>query len=362
MHKHFADWYNAVSLHRDAKTLDLRWQAVDELASELKVQDVPSVVRVFFGLGGADSYLERIRRAARGKDTTFVSEGDRNELTVLAGGVIAEAVADSSNQADAASLAVFCVDAQGLRQTSRLQGPVDEALLYLSNESVRVRAVIEDPVTDLNMASLGKLLASRGGVQVSDVNSVWNGIDVILKGVLAEHTKHTESINSSLQQALSQQREQSDILWWLFSEHSLDGNKAFSDLTIPEACFWGAKDLASLTQFLPGPFAVPAFLHKMLREVKKKVPGKVEVAESIDSCDLEWKKKWIGQLSVQALPDLCPMLFGITKSVEVGGGTAWTAAFENATGLAAQGELAPARLALQIYNELLLLRALQVSA
>lgn len=362
MHKHFADWYNAVSLRPDAKTLDSRWEAVTALTDELKVQDVPSVVRVFFGLDGADAYLERIRTTVRGKDATFVTEGDRNELTVLAGGVIAETVGEASNQADAASIAVFCVDAQGLRQTSRLQGVVDEALRYLADESVRIRAASQSPVTDLNVASLGKLLASRGGVAVSDANSVWNGIDVVLKQVLVEHTKHTDSINSSLQQALSRQREQADILWWLFSEHSLDGSKAFDALTVAEACFWGAKDLAELTQFLPGPFAAPAFLHKMLRQVKKKVPGKVGLAESIDSCDLEWKKIWTGKLSVQEVPDLCPMLFGITKSVEVGGGKEWTAAFENATKLSAQGELSPARLALQIYSELLLVRALKVTA
>jgi hypothetical protein len=362
MHKHFADWYSAVSLRLDAKTLESRWAAVEVLAGELKVPEVPSVVRVFFGLRGADPFLERIRTVVRDKDTTFVTEGDRNELTVLAGGVIAESVAHSSNEADAIALGVSCVGAQGLRQASRLQGVVDETLRYLADESVRTRAVSKNPVTDLNVASLTKLLSSRGGVAVSDVNSVWNGLDALLKEVLIEHTKHTESINTSLQKALNQQRERSDILWWLFSEHSLDGSKAFTDLTIPESCFWGARDLAALTQFLPGPFAAPAFLHKMLRLVKEKVPANVRLAESIDACDFEWKKKWVGELTVQELPDLCPMLFGIAKSVEVGGSTAWTAAFENATGLVVQGKLAPVHLALQIYSELLLLRALKAGA
>lgn len=360
MHKNFADWYNAVSLRPDAQTLEVRWAAVEVLAGELKVPEVPSVVRVFFGLPGVDSFLERIRTAARDKDKTFVMEGDRNELTVLAGAVIAESVADSSNEADAIALAVSSVGAQGLRQAPRLQGVVDETLRYLADESVRIRAVNKNPASDLNVASLTQLLSSRGGVAVSDVNSVWNGLDALLKEFLAEHTKHTESINISLKKALNQQREQSDILWWLFSEHTLDGSKAFSDLTIPESCFWGARDLAGLTHFLPGPFAAPAFLHKMLRLVKEKVSSSVNLTESIDACDFEWRRKWLPELPVQELPELCPMLFGIAKSVEVGGSTAWTAAFENATGLVAQGKLAPVHLALQIYNELLLLRALKV--
>ena len=143
------------------------------------------------------------------------------------------------------------------------------------------------------------------------------------------------------------------------SEHKRETEqRTFADLTIPEACFWGARDLATLTYFLPGPFAAPAFLHKMLRLVKDRVPANVKISEAVDACDLEWKQKWLPTLTVQQLPEFCPMLFAIAKSVEVGGGTAWTAAYEHATGLVAHGKLAPVHLALQVYNEGLLLRAL----
>jgi hypothetical protein len=359
MHKDFANWYNAVSLLPDARTLELRWEAVEVLANELKVAEVPNVVRVFFALSGADGFLEVIRNATQKRDTTFITDGDRNELSVLAGGVIAHSVSKSSNVANAIALAVSCAGAQGLRQAPRLQGVVDEAMRYLTEESVRARAVSENPVVDLNVAELTKLLASRGGVAVSDANSVWSGVEVVLKEFLAEHTKHTKSINSSLETTRKRQREESDILWWLFSDHTLDGSKAFSDLSVPKACVWGARDLAALTLFMPGPFANPAFLHRMLRLVKARVPSGVSISESVDACDLEWKQKLLSALPVQQLADLCPVLFAIAKSVEVGGGTAWTAAFEHSTGLAAQGKLAPVHLAVQVYNETLLLRALE---
>jgi hypothetical protein len=96
----------------------------------------------------------------------------------------------------------------------------------------------------------------------------------------------------------------------------------------------------------------------MLGLVKKKPPASVGIAEAVDSCDLEWRRNWISSLSVQDLPDLCPMLFALSKSVEVGGGEGWTAAFEHATGLSIDGKLAPVRVALQIYQEALLVRAL----
>jgi len=367
MHEHFPNWYNAVSLRRDAetlqldaKTLQLRWDAVEELAQQLKVADAPGLVRVFFCLAGADQFLDQIRKVAREKDQTFVTDGDRNELTVLAGAAIAQIVAEPSAQADAVALSVSCVGAQGLRQAPRLQGVVDETARYLAEESVRIRTIGKGAVADVNTAALTKLIASRGGVAVSDVNSVWNGVDVVLKEFLSEHTKHTHSVNQVLDKAMARQREESDILWWLFSEHTLDGTKAFTKLSIPEACFWGARDLASLTHFLPGPFASPAFLHRMLKLVEDPIPSSVKLSEAVDACDLAWRQKWVATLSIQQLAEFCPMLFAISKSVEVGGGTTWTAAFEHATGLKVKGKLAPVHLAMQIYNEGLLLRALAV--
>ena len=106
MHHNFADWYNSVSLRPDGQTLEKRWEAVEALASQMKVAAVPSVVRVFFSLSDPNEYLEEIRKVAKGKDPTFVTDADRNELTVLAGGVIAHRLRQSSNLANAIALAV----------------------------------------------------------------------------------------------------------------------------------------------------------------------------------------------------------------------------------------------------------------
>ena len=204
MHKNFADWYNAVSLRPDAQTLERRWEAVEALASQLKIAEVPSVIRVFFALSGSDHFLEEIRKVAKEKDTTFVIDGDRNELTVLAGGVIAQRVSQSSNLAGARCIGrLSCVGAQGLRQAPRLQGVVDETMRYLADESVRTRTIDKGPVADINTAALTKLIASKGGIPVSDVNSAWNGVEVTLKEFLSEHTKHTQSISLRVGQSVN---------------------------------------------------------------------------------------------------------------------------------------------------------------
>jgi hypothetical protein len=359
VHKNFTEWYNTISLRPTAETLEARWKAVEAVAAGQKVKKIPDLARVFFKLPGGNMAADELRNAARKEDTTYLAENDQNELSVLAGGVIAELVGKSSSQADVAALTVSCIEAQGLRQAPRLEGVVDECMQYLANESVRVRAVGGDSVKDMNVASLTKRITERGGVAVSDVNSVWNGMDAVLKDFLSQHTAHTTSIESAVSQTSNRLAEQMDILWWLLGEHTLDGKKAFSGLGIPEACYWGAKDLAKLTRFMPGPFAAPAFLHRMLRLVKDRLPAQVRISDAVDECEKEWKEQWLPELGgQQQIPDASPMLFAIAKSVEVGGGSGWTAAFDHATGLSASAKLAPAQLALQVYNEVSLLRAL----
>jgi hypothetical protein len=358
VHIKFADWYNEISLRPTAETLEARWKAIEAVSAGVKVKKIPEVLRVFFNLPGGAAAAEEIRAAAK-EDKTYLAENDQKELTVLAGGVIAVVVSKSSTQADATALGVSCIEAQGLRKVTRLQGVVDECMAYLAEESVRVRAVDNNPVKDMNVAALTKRITERGGVAVGDVNSVWSGMDVVLKDLLGQHTAHTNSISIAVNQAVQRLSEQTNILWWLFGEHTRDGTKTFQDLSVPEACYWGARDLAALTEFMPGPFAAPAFLNRMLRLLKDKVPTHVRISDGVNDCKKEWKEGWVSDLApVQQLPDLCPMLFGIAKSVEVGGGEGWTAAFEHATGLAANGKVAPALLAVQIYSELLLLRAL----
>jgi hypothetical protein len=246
-----------------------------------------------------------------------------------------------------------------MRRAQRLQGVVDETSKYLVEEAVRARNVnIDSKALDLDASGLATLLGSKGGVAISDVNSVWTATETIFRHLIASHSKHAKSLVTVLNQIYQAGKEQSDILWWILSEHTLDGVKSFSDLTVAEACFWGAGDLADLTIFLPGPLGGPAFLHRMLRTVKAKLPGSLEISECIEACKLDWSQKLVAEIEVQQLPDLCPMLFGLAKSVEVSGGNSWITAFENLTGLKGNAKAAPVRLASQIYNELLLLRAL----
>jgi hypothetical protein len=362
MHENFSDWYAAVSLRHNAQTLEARWKTVEAVADQLTLQNMPHLTRVFFSRPGGDEMRNGIRKAAKDADPSYLIEDDNIELAVIAGGVIAEVLRVPSDLATAVALAIDCMDAHGLRKAQRLQDVVDLTARHLVEQSISIRKVDDSRALDLDIAELKSKLETKGGVVVNSVDTVWNAFEIVIKDLLNQHAKHTESINLLFDATLNRQREESDILWWLFSEHTLDGKKAFSEIDIPEGCFWGAKDLAKLTRFLPGPVAAPAFLHKMLRLVRQKAPSKIKISEAVDACTYAWKQQWMGSISILNFPDLFPLLFAISKSVEAGGGSSWTAAFEHATGLSADNSASPDLMATQIYNEILLQRALSQGA
>src|SRR5580700_1237730 len=112
VHRKFAEWYNEISLRPSAETLEARWKAVEAVAAAMKMKKIPDLVRVFFNLSGGSVAVEEIRAAAK-EDKTYLADNDQKEVSILAGGVVAVLVAESSTQADAAALAVTCVEAQG---------------------------------------------------------------------------------------------------------------------------------------------------------------------------------------------------------------------------------------------------------
>ncbi|MDX2149484.1 MAG: GTPase-associated system all-helical protein GASH [Bryobacteraceae bacterium] len=360
MHRNFADWYHFVSVRADGPTLVARWRAVESFANGLKLSDVPSLARMFYCRPTPAPFKDGLCDAAKAEDAAFLMENNERELSVLAAGAIAHILSqEPSSRSDAVALGVTCMEAQGLRKTGRIQGIVDEASRYLAKESVRVRTIPGERVNEFDATSfLSQLTAMKTSVPQTDTNALLAGLESACKSLLGSVKSYTESINQALEGVQGGYREQTDIVWWLFSEHTLDGMRAFSEMAVGEACLRGARDLDQLTQILPGPFAAPAFLKKMLRLANAELPGALDIASVIDSCDLKWKRACAESYPVHSAADCCPLLFAVTKSAEAAGGN-WGDAFGSETGLHADDKLPPVAWAQQAYLEMLFVRSLK---
>jgi hypothetical protein len=357
MHANFADWYELLSVKMNLEMLPLRWKSVESLAKHAQIDDVPEFIRIFYSLPASADLTKRIRDALRNDDPSFLTIGSDKEISIIAGAVLEELITRrSGKESNVVALGLVCMEVQGVRAKPRIQAIIDAAAVYLASESVRVRSLKFDPIPALNDVGLTEA-AKAETASVTDVATLWTATNKQVRRLVTMQNEHIKTLNATFNMIAARQREQSDILWWLFAEHTLD-KEPFSKLTVPQACFRGAKDLADLTQQIPGPFAAPAFLHRMIGLVGKTSQSTVTLTNALADTGLEWKQAWADILKLDALYDICPCLFALVKSVEVGGSNGWHDAFEHKTRLSPNLELPPAQLATQIYNEALFLRSL----
>ena len=76
MDPHFPDWYAAANPTADHEKVSLRWKGVVEAAATQAPQNVPGLVRLFFGLPARGDTVEQQARLTFQKfDVSFRMEG-----------------------------------------------------------------------------------------------------------------------------------------------------------------------------------------------------------------------------------------------------------------------------------------------
>ena len=147
------------------------------------------------------------------------------------------------------------------------------------------------------------------------------------------------------------------MLWWLFSGWSRDRNQPWNDVATPATPLIAAKEAADLTEILPGPASITAFLDKTIRSGNSKLPANLSIRESINALPLDWRNALAEARNVPALEQLAPLLRGIKLSCSAPNNDGWLPAFEQETGIPQQSRMAPVSLSYQLYQEILLHRA-----
>ena len=117
------------------------------------------------------------------------------------------------------------------------------------------------------------------------------------------------------------------------------------------------KELADLTCIIPGLFSAEAFLNKIVVNAIPNEMHETSLMEAVNNAPVEWKKKWIQETNPKAIEDLCPVHYAITKSIEFQGLGSWAAVINKNVGIEADQKITPTKLALQVYQENLFIRA-----
>ena len=160
----------------------------------------------------------------------------------------------------------------------------------------------------------------------------------------------------SLHKNLVFQQEETNILWWVFSENSREFGISFSALEKHLAWFIAAKELDELIVDLPAPFASQAFLKKTLLHCGILEETKFTIQETIDCIPDDKKFSLTNRNDITGVEDFCPIHTAIKLSTGIGGKGDWSILFESISKLSCSNTLEPIRFSFQYFEEKLFQR------
>lgn len=361
MHTYFANWYSVAKPEPKGETLDTRWAAIETYTGNVDQPAAFDLVRLFYSRPAKlDISIETFRKAFKEADSAFLMRDNDLELRVLAGATIAHILdGEPSDLTDATALATVCAAYQNLRPQILLPDIVRYARGYLTREGIRVRQ--QGSVSSSSIAAPATPAVIKGlktALTANNLSSSPETLTDILTSISDTMTSLDEAVTTSINSLATNskiQQEETNILWWLFGEHSRDQELNIRDVAFPGVCLVAGKELADLTVLLPGPRPAIAFLDKMLRTAKEDLPESTKLVDAINTASREWRTTWIEAKDFQAVDDICPVHFAASKSLESTGATDWISAFESGTGLKARKAINPLHLSLQAYEEALLI-------
>ncbi len=336
MHKNFAEWYRAAGIPPNADILPKRWTAIEKYAAGR--DEVVSLARLFYRLGRPSEHFESAFRAVfQTEDAAFQMRDNDQELLILAGAKLIDVIErNPTGMADFAALSLVCAAVQNLRETVAVPDIPETAARYLSKRAIE-RA--RDGQGDSD---------STGGTR----RTLFDGLTAAGAPYNALPTELDR-----LQKQLDIVSEESNMLWWLFSEYSHDLKQPWSKSTVPTVALVAGKELAEMTRVLPGPIAATAFLDRIIRFAKTKPPSTILVVEAINDVSVEWRRNFAQQNCPAELEDLLPISYGVKISLTAPEADAWFIAFKTGTGISADSKLVPHLLAYQVFLEGLLCRS-----
>ncbi|MGH9739395.1 MAG: GTPase-associated system all-helical protein GASH [Candidatus Acidiferrales bacterium] len=330
MNNYFSDWYRSASISPEGIPLVKRWDGAASF--EVDAGEIGLLAQVFYQLNPSDSsFPERFRKSINESDPTFPMSGNDRELIVLAGAALVDAMERGARDiADLTALFLVCGAVQNVRSAIVVPGIPEIAVKYLSRRSVE-RA---KPEKDGKEEELSKALVAAG-----------------------EPYSKLAPAFQRLQLEFPIVSEEANILWWLISETSRDVDQRWNKMPLGMACVLTGKELADLTQIIPGPIAARAFLDRAIRSGRKKVAASTSIADVVNETDKTWRGSHFSKPVPNGLEGILPLTHAVVLSVQASDGAAWQPIFKTATDIGATAKKNPDLMAYQFYLEQLAARS-----
>lgn len=350
----FADQYKAAGLNPGPEIIQRRQEPFDKLLTEIDTTRVLDLTRLYFGFSvpnGTDWFSEAFRET----DASFSMIDNEREASVLSACLLAAALVDGNV---CAGLAPIVAAAAGSRTPLVRHEFIEEARQALAAYSVNYRQQTAADINNITQPARSKVTTSVDTyLQAPDWAKAGDAIKLAGKESF-DATKNLANQVSSVISPLAEQvrdlREEVSMLWWYIGGWSRALDKPFAELDIGLAALMAGLDLAHLSQGESGPVAAPAILHRLVVTSRVGEDKKIALKVAVDALPPDTFQRLEIPKAIDKVSDLCPVLAALAKADEIGKG-AWNVVFKKVSGLDAGAKFLPIELAMQIYQESLLL-------
>jgi len=291
MNSSFGEWYRKAKIEPRNEDLVARSKAIESFTKKVDENKIAELIRCFAGLQPKKKeVMGGFTKELLSTDAAFPVENNEVEMQILCGAALATILEQPSAIADCAALLLISAVGQGFRKPPLLPDVVLLTRSYLSERSSSLRKLdTRKKQVGVNHDQL--IEAVKAAAATNTAVQMQAPLEAALKGlseainnvaVMAEHAAQ------GLERAAGVLLEESNIVWWVFGQHSRDTEERFTDLPSGFAAILAGKELADLTRIVPGPKAAPAYLDKQLDAHRKE---KLKLAELMTKVDVDWLKR-----------------------------------------------------------------------
>jgi hypothetical protein len=355
MIKRAYEWYRIVNPAPSEEIITARKLSVEALIKQLDESDdslltscVMATVRGFDGTFAPVDLVEAILASIMMHQQAFPSDLTENALELrvcaaIAVGEIAsremEAGERPSDEGILAAALILC--GFGLRAESpdKYVSSMESELIEIAHKTYQHAALEIRKRPGLALAALGE------SETPSDLETLWKEIFPPLKEVFMQLQSQAES-----------DREELEILWWLYGDYSKTAKKHLKLLNSFEAALCAGTELADITSVPP----VESVREMLIKAVGGNRTRKTLKPARLNAIVKHWNDTMMKSLmpednGVQALvneyPALFPLTWLVSRIIDSGVKTAWSDEFEKKTAIQLSFELAPETIARQVFNE-----------
>jgi len=340
----FADRYAQAGLAPGAAIIEARQTTVSRIVTTLTIKQKFDLVGLYYLHPNLD--LIWLRDEFLKEDAAFSLVNNERECSILAATILGSKVSQGD---PVAILALLTTSQCGKRAPKEAGWLLDDARAKLLDLAAAARQPSEIDA-EIGLPSLLKLGEDLKLLPANDWPQLVGALAKIQGEIRVVATKATAAIKS-LASALQYQREETEMLWWLFSQYSKTLGRRFASFSRGAAAIVAGVDLGELTtvSFL-GPVAASAMLERVLHLAPTDT-GKKSLGAYLNAINAEDRQK-LEVYGAGHPPRIFPIMTAIKLARETPEG--WEAGLKRLADVDAELEFEPLGLATQTYYESLL--------